>query len=84
MLKLILLLISAVALGIFASQNTTPVSLKFLSWKSHDFSLALIIILSAAVGAVMALLATFPIHHRRRRELSEIKRELEDLRERVL
>ena len=81
--KLIFLLIFAVSLVLFASQNMNPVHLQFLVWKSQEFSLAMVIILSAVLGAIIALIATIPIHHRKHRELVKKTRELEDLRERV-
>ena len=38
---------------------------------------------SAALGAIIALIAMIPVHHRKHRELVKKTRELEDLRERV-
>jgi uncharacterized integral membrane protein len=79
--KLIFLLLFAVLLAIFASQNTSLVHLEFLGWKSHEVSLALIIILSAALGAIASLIASLPVHHRRQRALRAKSRELEELRQ---
>ena len=81
---LIFLLVFTVSLAVFASQNTQGVHLRFLLWQSHEISLALVIIFSAALGAVLALVASFPTYHRRRKELLAHKRELEDLREKML
>lgn len=81
--KLIFLLFFSVALAVFASQNTVLVHLQFLTWKSHEVSLALIIILSAALGAILTLAATLPMHHRRQKALAERERQLEELREKV-
>ncbi len=82
MFQLILLLAFAATLVLFASQNTTPVQLQFLTWKSQEISLALVIILSAAVGAILALIASIPTHHRRRKELAHKNQEIEEIRRR--
>jgi putative membrane protein len=81
--KLISLLIFALLVVLFASQNTAMVHLHFLAWKSQDISLALVIIASAALGAVLALVASIPTHRRRSKELAAKRREVDDLRERV-
>ena len=81
--KLIFLVLFAVALAVFASQNTALVQLQFLAWKSQQISLALIIIVSVAAGAALAVAVSIPMHHRRRKELALKKREVEELRERI-
>jgi putative membrane protein len=82
--KLIFVAVFSMALAIFAFENTAPVHVRFLFWQSHDVPLALLIILTAAFGTLVTLIATFPGYHRRNRELARHKRELEDLREKVL
>jgi uncharacterized integral membrane protein len=81
MFNAILTLLFCLAIAIFAAQNTAPVQLRFLSWRSQDVSLALVIILSVAVGATLALLGMVPAFHRRRRELVKRTQELDDLRD---
>jgi len=81
--KLIFVLVFALSLVVFAYENTQLVHVQFLIWKSQDFPLAMVIILSAVLGAIIALIATIPIHHRKHRELVKKTRELEDLREQV-
>lgn len=49
---LVLSLLFALVVAIFAVQNNTPVDIAFLGWKLKDVSLVLIIIGSAAAGAV--------------------------------
>ena len=83
MVKLALWLIFAGALALFCFQNTALVHLQFLSWTSHDVSLAFVIIVSAAIGAILALIASIPTHHRRWRHLNKTRQELHDLRERL-
>jgi len=84
MAKLIVVLILAAGLALFAAENTGLVAVRFLAWQSPPISLALLIIFTAVIGALGALIATLPIHHRRRRELARSKRELEELRGREL
>jgi putative membrane protein len=83
MIHLILTLIFCVALAIFAVQNNTPVQLQFLMWKSQNCSIAVLVILSAAIGAILAFFASIPTHHRRRRQLKQRERELEELRDAI-
>ncbi len=83
MAKLIFLLVFSVALAVFASQNTGLIHLQFLTWKSREVSLALVIILSATLGAIVTMVASLPMHHRRHKALAEKERELEELREKV-
>jgi uncharacterized integral membrane protein len=81
MVKMILLLLFSLALASFAIENNVPVQIRFLFWKSQGLSLALVILLSAAVGAILALVAGFPTHWRRHRRLRKVERELEELRD---
>jgi uncharacterized integral membrane protein len=82
--KLFFLLVFSVALAVFASQNTGLVYVRFLGWKTSDMPLALIVVLSAGAGGLIAYLAGLPTRHRRSRELREKMRELESLREQQL
>lgn len=52
-------LLLGVAITIFALQNTTGAELRFLFWQA-DGPLALVVILSAVGGALVALLFTIP------------------------
>ena len=81
MVKMVLLLLFSLALAFFAIENNVPVQIQFLHWKSQGSSLALVILLSAAVGAILALVASFPTHWRRRRRLRKMERELAELRD---
>ena len=83
MTKIVLALIVIAAIALFAAQNTGLVMIHFLFWHSSSMPLSLVIALSAVGGALAAVIATIPIHHRRGRELARNKRELEDLREHI-
>ena len=83
MINLILMLLFALALAVFAVQNTITVQLHFLWWKSQAFSLSILVILSAAVGAVLSFFLSIPAHHDRRKKLKQKERELQDLRDAI-
>lgn len=51
----ILILIGSILIILFALSNATSVAIRFFFWK-FEISLALIIFLSAAVGAILAVL----------------------------
>lgn len=49
-------LLFAVALAVFVLGNPTPVSVKFIIWQSPNISLALVVLLSALLGALVTFL----------------------------
>lgn len=53
-IKLIISLVLALILVLFAIQNPTPVKIKFLTWQTADMSLIVVIIASALIGALLA------------------------------
>lgn len=59
---------------VFALQNNATVSLTFLQWH-FESSLALVIILSAAVGMILGLLGTIPSILRRSFIIMSLKRQ---------
>ena len=83
MFHLMLMLLFALALAIFAVQNTAPIQLQFLWWKSQHVSPAILVVLSTVIGAVLAFFVNIPSHHRRRKALKERERELEELRDAI-
>ena len=83
MINLILMLTFALALGVFAVQNPTAVPLRFIKWSTQSFSLSILVIISAAVGAALAFFLSIPTHHQRRRQLKQKERELQDLRDAI-
>jgi putative membrane protein len=83
MFSLILMLIFCLALAIFAVQNTAPIQLHFLWWTSQTLSLAIVVVMSTALGMFLTLLVSIPTLHRRRRALKQKERELSDLRDAV-
>lgn len=45
-----------IAMVVLILQNGTPVSVQFLGWKSSQISLALVVIVSACIGAIITFL----------------------------
>jgi len=78
-LALILSLILAIAVAVFAIQNAGPVTLRFGFW-SVETSLVVVILVATAAGAALASLLGLPGWIRNRRQLRLQARELEALR----
>ncbi|MDD5259559.1 MAG: LapA family protein [bacterium] len=55
-LKLLLFLVIAIFVAIFAMQNPTPVTIKLFAWESREISLVLVIYCSILVGFICALI----------------------------
>ena len=51
----IVALLFALSIAVFAIQNTESVSIKFLFWQCQGISKVLVILVSAAVGAVVVM-----------------------------
>ena len=91
-------LLFAILVALFAVQNTTPVSVSFLFWSANEVAVALVIVVSAAVGALITLLLGAPAmvrgqlrrlaYRRERREfqrrIGELQAELEQVKGRPL
>lgn len=65
---------------VFALQNTGVVSLSFLSWQFAS-PLALVIILTAAVGALLGILASFPSLIHKSLAVRRLRKENQGLRD---
>ena len=76
---LILFLLLAIAVALFAVQNAGPVTLRFGFW-SVEMSLVVVVLVAAALGAVLASLLSLPGWFRDRRLLRQQSKELETLR----
>jgi uncharacterized integral membrane protein len=76
---LIFSLILAIAVSLFAVQNSGSVVLRFGPMQT-DLSLVVVILVSVAAGAVLASLMGLPGWMRDRRRLRGLRRELETLR----
>ena len=69
----------AVAAVAFALQNNVPVTVTFLVWR-FDSSLAMVLLLSLAVGAIVMALVTAPGALRARWTMSRQRKEISELR----
>ena len=81
-LYLIGFLILAVAIAIFAVQNSGEAVVKFLGWQFHS-SLVVIVLISTAVGVIMAVLLSLPGTFRLRTRLREQAQHIVDLEQRL-
>ncbi|MSQ23865.1 MAG: LapA family protein [Chloroflexi bacterium] len=52
-LALVLFLVFAVAIALFAVQNTTPVTLNFLAFSIEQVALSLLVLIAATLGAAL-------------------------------
>ena len=55
-LFLVVALVCAVGIALFAVQNPTPVALNFLGWRIESVAVSVLVLLSAALGAAVTLL----------------------------
>ncbi len=78
-IALILSLLLAAGVAIFAVQNAGPVLVRFGFW-SIELSLVVVILVALAVGAILASLIGLPGWMRDRRRLRQQSRQLEVLR----
>ena len=76
---LMLSLILAILVALFAVQNAGPVTLRFGFW-STESSLVVVILVSTVAGAALASLVSFPGWIRDHRRLRAQARELQALR----
>jgi uncharacterized integral membrane protein len=71
--------IAAAIVGVaFAMQNNVPVTVNFLLWR-FDSSLAMVLLLALALGAITIALLTTPATLKRQWLLSRQKRRIEEL-----
>ena len=75
---LILALVLATLVAIFAVQNAQEVNVRFLVW-TFQSSVVIVILISLGVGALLAALMSLPQMLRGRRRLRESERQLERL-----
>ncbi len=78
-LGIIIALAIAIAAVAFALQNNVPVTVTFLVWR-FDSSLAMVLLLALATGAIVMALVTAPGALRARWTLSRQRKELSELR----
>jgi putative membrane protein len=77
-ITLILAIILALLVTIFAVQNNNPENIQFLAWKTNG-SLALILMITFAIGILIGLLISAPAWFRRVRQSAELRKSIQGL-----
>lgn len=71
-------LVIAILAIVFAIQNAVPITVTFLLWKFSG-SLALVLLLTFALGVIMGLLASMPAVVRKSWTIASQKKRIEEL-----
>ncbi len=74
----LLALVIAIIAGVFALQNSTPVFVQFLGWQIQA-SMALILLVTFALGVLFGLLISLPTMIQRMRKISHFKSQTHQL-----
>jgi len=82
-LMLVVALLFAVGIAMFAVQNSTPVPVQFLGWRAEAVAVSVLVLVSAALGAAATLLFGAAREVRLRLRLRAQGHQLADSRERV-
>jgi len=77
-LQLIVAIIVAILAVVFALQNAVPITVSFLTWR-FESSLALVLLITLALGILMSLLVSVPSMIKRRKMISSQKKEIQEL-----
>ena len=75
---IILAIALALVTVLFALQNTTPVVINIFGWEGQD-TLAIIVLITLAIGVVVGILVTTPALLRRSLKLAHQKKRLQDI-----
>lgn len=79
----VLTLVFAVFVAVLAIQNTEPVTVDFLAWQFPQVSKVLIVLVSAAVGAVITLLLGLGWEIGRIRHTRQLEAQVRELEQRL-
>jgi diguanylate cyclase (GGDEF)-like protein len=80
LLFIVAAIVIALAAIVFALQNPSPVTINFLTWQFQD-SLALVLLITLAIGVLIGLLVCIPSLIRRNLKISKQQRRYEQLQE---
>ncbi len=75
-------LVLAVAIAIFAIQNSGEAVVKFIGWQFHS-SLVVVVLISTVAGVIMAVLLSLPGTFRLRTRLREQAQRIVELEQRL-
>lgn len=76
--QLIAAIIVAILGVVFALQNAVPITVSFLTWR-FESSLALVLLVTLALGILMSLLVSVPSMIRTKKIISSQKKEIQEL-----
>ena len=76
--QLIVAIIVAILAVVFALQNAIPITVSFLTWR-FESSLALVLLITVALGVIMSLLVSVPSMIKRRKIISNQKKKIQKL-----
>ncbi|MGB2782710.1 MAG: LapA family protein [Atribacterota bacterium] len=77
-LQLIVAIIVAILAVVFALQNAVPITVSFLTWR-FESSLALVLLITLALGILMSLLVSVPSIVKTRKMISSQKKKIREL-----
>jgi len=77
-LQLIVAIIVAILAVAFALQNAVPIAVSFLTWK-FESSLALVLLITVALGISMSLLVSVPSMIKTRKMISGLRKKIREL-----
>ncbi len=77
-LQLVVAIIVAILAVVFALQNAVPITVSFLTWR-FESSLALVLLITLALGILMSLLVSVPSMTKRKRMISNQKKKIQEL-----
>ncbi len=82
MVTMLVALMFAIVIAIFALQNTVTVHVRFLAWE-YETSLVLIILGSATLGAILTFVASLGPRIRRARDIRQLEQTVQSQGERI-
>jgi len=77
-LQLVVAIIIAILAVVFALQNAVPIAVSFLTWR-FESSLALVLLITVALGIIMSLLVSVPSKIKRMKLISSQKKKIQEL-----
>ncbi|HBY56445.1 MAG TPA: DUF1049 domain-containing protein [Candidatus Atribacteria bacterium] len=77
-LQLVVAITVAILAVVFALQNAVPIKVSFLTWK-FESSLALVLLITVALGIIMGLLVSVPSKIKRMKLISSQKKKIQEL-----
>jgi len=82
-LWLIMSIVIAMIVVVFALQNAVPITVSFLTWK-FESSLALLLLITIALGVLMSALVSMPSKIKKMKLISNQKKKIQELENALL